>query len=31
MEWVSAYDKNETDRKTNTPSPFADGMAEEKS
>jgi hypothetical protein len=31
MEWASAYDTNGTDWGTNTPSPFAGAMADEKS
>ena len=31
MEGALAYDRNGTDWGTNTPSPFADGMADEKS
>jgi hypothetical protein len=31
MEWASAYNANETDWGTNTPSPFAGAMADEKS
>jgi hypothetical protein len=31
MEWVSAFDRKEVGRRTNTTSPFAGGMADEKS